>query len=330
VAQSAVAGGAAAGLLHSARAAAPDAAAVGTVKKRPLGKTGLMVSEIGFGGHSWAYARVPDGKGGFRQTSPEEAERMLAIGIEMGVNFIDACTPKDEHAVPGDALKRMKKRDQMIISVRLCHKMKGVDKDQDFIYKFVDERLKLFHTDRFELLMVTNEVDDTPRGGYWDMSYSIEAIEKLKKQGKVRFSGFGCHFPAELFLEAVDKYGKAFDVCSMPYNIRHRLAEQVLPVAKRAGMGVVTIKPLARGALLAGRDTAGADAGLARDMIAFVLENPDVDVAICGVHTEAHVRENFGASWTRLSPERRERLDKLAAADACPGPAWLEKGWRAA
>jgi aryl-alcohol dehydrogenase-like predicted oxidoreductase len=95
-------------------------------------------------------------------------------------------------------------------------------------------------------------------------------------------------------------------------------------------MGVVTIKPLARGALLAGRDTAGADAGLARDMIAFVLENPDVDVAICGVHTEAHVRENFGASWTRLSPERRERLDKLAAADACPGPAWLEKGWRAA
>ena len=34
-----------------------------------------MVSEIGFGGHSWSFRRVPDGKGGMRQLTIDEAER---------------------------------------------------------------------------------------------------------------------------------------------------------------------------------------------------------------------------------------------------------------
>jgi hypothetical protein len=75
-----------------------------------------------------------------------------------------------------------------------------------------------------------------------------------------------------------------------------------LPEAKRLGMGVVIIKVFARGELLA-RPAAEEDpTGLARDMIAFVLENQQVDCCLCGVHTEEHVRENFSASWTALTP----------------------------
>jgi aryl-alcohol dehydrogenase-like predicted oxidoreductase len=160
------------------------------------------------------------------------------------------------------------------------------------------------------------------------MSHAVEALERLKGQGKIRFSGFGCHFTPDLFLEAFQMYGRSFDVCSLPYNVRHRAAEQIIPAAKKAGLGVVTIKPFARGALLDGRKLDGADAGLPRDMIAFVLENPQVDVCICGVHTEAQVRENFSASWTRLSPERRQRLEEVAAVASCGTYAWLEQGWR--
>ena len=46
------------------------------------------MSEIGFGGHSWNFAKVPDGKGGLRRTTLDEAHRMIAMGLESGVNMI--------------------------------------------------------------------------------------------------------------------------------------------------------------------------------------------------------------------------------------------------
>ena len=298
----------------------------GRVGYRQLGRTNLRVSEVGFGGHSWAYKRVPDGKGGYRRVALEEAVEMIRAGLEMGVNFFDAGTPADEHVLPGKVLKRLNCRDKVILSPRCCHRMKGVEADKKEVYRFVDERLRQWQTDYFDLLMLTNTENDTDRSGYWEMSYSIEALEKMKAQGKVRFTGFGCHFTPDLFLEAIDKYGDAFDVCSLPYNVRHRAAEQIMPAAKEKGLGVVTIKPFARGSLLKNRDLEGDDAGLPRDMMAFVLENELVDVCVCGVHTLAQVHENFGGSWTKLTPEARRRLD-LAAGVPCQGHSWLERGW---
>lgn len=59
----------------------------GRVGYRQLGKTGLRVSEVGFGGHSWAYQRVADGKGGYRRVALEEAVEMIRAGLEMGSIF---------------------------------------------------------------------------------------------------------------------------------------------------------------------------------------------------------------------------------------------------
>lgn len=292
---------------------------------RRLGKTGLWVSAIGFGGHSWS-TRVRAADGSMRKVSVDEAVEMIRAGLEMGVNFLDSCTPLDESSTPGEALKRLKARDRVFVSIRVSHKMKGRKEDRDEIYKWTEDRLKLWQTDCVDLCLLCNSEGDTPQSGYWDMSYSIEALDKLKQQGKIRYTGFGCHFTPELFQEAIDKFGGYFDICSMPYNVRHRAAETVFPAAKKKNMGTITIKPFARGSLLKGRDLENADAGLARDMISFVLENPHVDICTCGVHTVGHVKENFSASRTKLTPERRKRLD-LAAATPCPGHRWLEKDW---
>lgn len=321
--QSAVAGGVAATILGGAQ---PASAAEGKVGHRVLGKTGLKVSEIGFGGHSWAYARVPDGKGGLRKTNVDEAVEMIRLGMDVGINFLDSCTALEESSTPGEALKRLKARDKMIVSIRVSHKMKGVKGDQEEIYKWTEDRLRLWQTDYVDLCLLCNTENDTPQSGYWDMSYSIEALDKLKDQGKIRFTGFGCHFTPELFLEAFDKFGDYFDICSLPYNVRHRAAETILPAAKKKNLGVITIKPFARGSLLKKRDLEGADSGLARDMIAFVLENELVDICTCGVHTVDHVRENSSASWTKLTPGARDRL-RVAAATPCDTHAWLEDDW---
>jgi len=321
----AIAGSLAAGLVGKSSAAKSEP---GKVKYRTLGKTKLRVSEVGFGGHSWAYKKVPDGKGGMRRVSVDEATEMIRAGMDMGVNFLDSCTALEESSTPGEAIKRLKARDKFIVAIRVSHKMKGRKRDQQEIYDWTEKRLKLWHTDYVDLCLLCNTENDTPQSGYWDMSYSIDALAKLKKQGKIRYTGFGCHFTPELFLKAFDKYGKYFDVCSMPYNVRHRAAEKVMPAAKKAGLGVVTIKPFARGSLLKKRDLSGADAGLPRDMVSFVLENKDLDVCICGFHTEAQMRENFSASWTKLTPAGRKRLQIAAAHAPHPAHDWLENGWR--
>jgi predicted aldo/keto reductase-like oxidoreductase len=317
----------AATILGDANAGATPTPTRGRVGYRKLGKTDLQVSEVGFGGHSWSYKQVPDGQGEFRKVTIDEAVEMIRVGMDMGVNFFDSCTPLEESSTPGEALKRLKARDHAIISIRVSHKMKGVPADREEIYKWTEERLTLWQTDCVDLCLLCNTEDDTPQAGYWDMSYSIEALDKLKQQGKIRYTGFGCHFTPELFLEAFDKFGDYFDICSIPYNVRHRAAEMVLPAAKKKNMGTIIIKPFARGSLLKKRDLEGADAGLPRDMMAFVLENRQVDICTCGVHSVAQVRENFSASWTKLTPRRRERLG-IAAAVSCPGYLWLERDWR--
>ena len=323
----------------------------GRVGQRVLGKTGLKVSEIGFGGHSWAYPRVPTADGSLRKVTVDEAVEMIRAGLELGVNFLDSCTALEESSTPGEAIKRLKARDRVIISVRVSHKMKGRKEDRDEIYEWTERRLKLWQTEHVDLCLLCNSTGDTLQSGYWDMSYSIEALDKLKQQGKIRYTGFGCHFTPALFLQAIDKFGDYFDICSMPYNVRHRAAETVFPAAKKKNLGIITIKPFAGSALLTGqvpkrvdatyglagsspaggpntgRDPQKADAGLARDMISFVLENQQVDICTCGVHTLGQVHENFSASWTRLTPEGRQRLG-LAAATPCPGPGWLEEGWQ--
>ena len=248
-------------MMHqSAAGGAASAPTAGRVGQRVLGKTGLKVSEIGFGGHSWSIARVPAADGSLRKVTVDEAVEMIRAGLEMGVNFLDSCTPLEESATPGEAIKRLKARDRVIVSIRVSHKMKGRKQDRDEIYKWTDRRLKLWQTDCVDLCLLCNTAGDTRQSGYWDMSYAIEALDKLKQQGKIRYTGFGCHFTPELFLQAIDKFGDYFDICSLPYNVRHRAAETVFPAAKKKNLGIITIKPFARGALLTGRGLEIADA----------------------------------------------------------------------
>lgn len=291
------------------------------VKKRRLGKTNLMVSEIGFGGHSWEYPRVPD-PAGPRKVSEDEAVEIISAALDMGVNFFDADTAISEHELPGKVLKRLDRADDVIVCVRLCHKSHGVPEDKQEIYKFIDERLKLWPMDSVDIMMVSMTTEE-----YWDMSYCIEALEKVKQQGKIRFTGFGSHFTPENYLEAIAKYGDAFDICSAPYNVRHRAAEEVFPVAEKHDLGIVTIKPFARGSLLEDLDLADDDKGTPRRMVAFVLRSKYVDCCLTGLHTFDQMLENFSASWTGLSPADGEALERLASAKPPGDPDWLERSW---
>ena len=295
------------------------------VPRRSLGRTGLKVSVIGFGGHSWSYARVPDPKTGKnRRPTQDEAKAMIKLGLDMGVNYFDGCTPYAEHDVPGKALRDLGKRDDVILCCRNIHKMKGTEADKKTLHDFINERLKAWRTDHVDIMFAGMATEE-----YWDMTYAIEALDEIKRKGQARFTGFGSHFSPANYRDAIRKYGRHFDICSMPYNIRHRAAEEVFPHAERAKLGIVTIKPFARGSLfkaLKADEPDATDADLAAKMIRFVVANDKVDVCLCGVHTLDHVRQNFGAAAAPLAAAERRALGRLAL-----GPTdaddWLERHW---
>ena len=65
------------------------------------------------------------------------------------------------------------------------------------------------------------------------------------------------------------------------------------------------------------------------ERLAFVLEDENVSACICGVHTVDQVKENFSASWTKLSPQRRDQITMCEPNRylLCGDHAWLEEGW---
>ena len=98
--------------------------------------------------------------------------------------------------MPGEALKRLGRRDEAVITIRVSHKMKGLESDKKEIYKWTEERLKLWQTDYADVCILANTANDTPQSGYWDMSYSLEALDKLKQQGKIRYTRLRLPFHA--------------------------------------------------------------------------------------------------------------------------------------
>ena len=294
------------------------------VPRRTLGKTGLKVSVVGFGGHSWSYARVPAADGKMRRVTQDEATAMVKLGLDMGINYFDGCTPYAEHEVPGKALHDLGARKHAILCCRNIHKMKGTKQDKTVLHDFIADRLKAWRTDFVDIMFAGMATEEA-----WDMSYAIEALDEIKRKGQARFTGFGSHFSPAIYRDAISRYGQHFDICSMPYNIRHRAAEEIFPRADRAKLGIVTIKPFARGSLfkaLRADEPEATDADLAAKMIRFVVANERVDVCLCGVHTLDHVRTNFGAAARPLAADERQALRGLAL-----GPTdaddWLEHHW---
>ena len=294
------------------------------VPRGTLGKTGLDVPAVGFGGHSWSYARVPTGGPRPRVVNLHEATGMIGLGLDMGVNYFDACTRPEEHEVPAKALKALGKTKDAIVCIRCLHLMQGTEADKKVLKDFIEERLKVWGRDHVDIMFA-----GMATYAYWDMSFAIEALEEMKKKGQARYIGFGSHFSPNQYRVAISKYGKHFDMCSLPYNLRHRVAEQVFEEAEKAKLGIVTIKPFARGSLfkaLKEDEPKASDADLASKMMRFVAANKSVDVALCGVHSEDHVRQNFGAVSQPLAADEEAALTRQAQALARGGD-WLEQHW---
>jgi aryl-alcohol dehydrogenase-like predicted oxidoreductase len=208
----------------------------GKLEMRSLGKTGEMLSMIGFGGIVVMNA------------TPEEASAAVRLAIDSGVNYFDVAPSYGDAEVKlGPALEPYRK------DVFLACKTGMRTKDE--ARRELEQSLKNLRTDHFDLYqhhaVTTLEEVDTILGPGGSMETFIEA----RKEGKVRFIGFSAH-SVEAAMALMERFD--FDTILFPFNFTTwnagNFGPQVMAKAKEKNMGILALKAMARGPWQEGAD----------------------------------------------------------------------------
>ena len=246
------------------------------MNRRLLGRTGLHVSEIAFGG--WAIGGNAYGNS-YGPTDDAESKRAVRRAYELGCNFFDTADVYGHghsEELLGEALHDV--RDDVIIATKvggnfynrdihpllrdrigqaIGRPLDGVPEgaplsvthDTNFTPAYVrfavERSLERLRTDRIDLLQLHN-----PPINLISAMETYEALEQLKREGLIRFYGVSVH-PPEEGLAAVN--ATMPDTVQIVYNLARREAEDTFfPAARAANVGVIAREPLANG-FLAGR-----------------------------------------------------------------------------
>lgn len=228
---------------------------------RILGKTGLKITRLGFGG-------IP-----IQRIDADGTKKLIRMLHDAGINYIDTArgyTVSEEYL--GYALEGI--RDDFILAT------KSMSRDKAGMAKDIDISLKNLRTDYIDLYQIHNpnlaqlEQVMAPGG-------ALEALMEAKEQGKIGHIGVTIHLQ-EVFEKAVEL--DWVETIMFPYNIVETHGEDLIAKCAAKNIGFIDMKPLAGGAL--------DDATLA---IRFIAANPNVTVIIPGMATEEEFRQNLAA-----------------------------------
>jgi len=272
--------------------------------RRTLGRTGLEVSAIGLGGIK------------FGSMSQDEVTALVRAAVERGVNLIDTARGYGESE---DRIGRALggRREGIILSSK-SPACEAAEMRRD-----LERSLRALRTDCIDIYKVHNLrfPDDYDRatgpGG------SVEALEKAREEGLVRFIGLSCHRYQQT-LERAIRSGR-FDVAMVAYNVLNDelMDERVLPLASEHNVGTLIMKPLAGGVLAESPTSVRFEASLeggdritAADAIAFVLANQHVDCAVVGMTSVDELEQDVAAvaRTADLGAQKTEALREAAEA----------------
>jgi aryl-alcohol dehydrogenase-like predicted oxidoreductase len=214
---------------------------------RILGRTGLQVSEIGFG--TWQLG------GEWGQTDDEQSIRLLHRAMDLGVNFIDtALVYGNGHSeqVLGRALQG--RRDKAIVATKIPpknYRWPVTEADSindtfpaDWIVECTEKSLKNLQTDYVDVQQLHAWTPGYARQDEW-----YEALTRLQRDGKIRFFGVSSNdWDPDSPTEAVEL--GLLDTVQVIYNIfEQRPAARLLPAALQHGTGIIVRVPFEEGLL---------------------------------------------------------------------------------
>ncbi len=201
------------------------------IERRLLGRTGMNVSVVGFGGSETGY-------GG---TAPKVLATILGQAMDNGLNMIDtAACYGDGEAQLGRALAGRRKDVYLMTKCGHATGFLGRDWDPKTIARSIDRSLKLLRTDYVDLMQLHSCDAATLRD-----DRVLGVLIKARDAGKVRYIGYsGDSDDAQCAVES-----GVFDTLQISVSIADQEAiERILPEAAKRQIGVIAKRPLANAA----------------------------------------------------------------------------------
>lgn len=270
----------------------------GLIPKRPLGKTGEMVSIYGYGG--WDAGR------------PEEKESisMMHEAIESGVTFFDNAWEYNggkSEEVMGKALAMDGYRNKVFLMTKVCAR------DYKNAKRQIDESLKRLQTDHVDLLLFhAIQYDGDPERIMNSEGGAVRAVLEAKKEGKLKYMGFSGHMFPELHLKMIDMFD--WDAVQLPLNVLDNhyksFQKKVLPVLIEKSIAPLGMKSLA------GRHLPIETEIPVKLCRKYAMSLP-VSTTICGVQTREQLRLDLEIARD-FKPLVKSEIEVLLASSEAP------------
>ncbi|MGQ9571916.1 MAG: aldo/keto reductase [Dehalococcoidia bacterium] len=264
------------------------------LRTRRLGRTGLLVTELGFGGASVA--------------DVAEGEEALLRAFSLGINFVETgrCYKGSEYLI-GRALQRLGKNSNVHVA------SKTLKRSRDGALSELKGSLGHLGLPKVDIYQL-NSVDERAWEQVTATGGALAGLKEAREQGLVDYIGISSHTLAVL-RQAIES--AEFDTIQLKYSAFNTAGEELIRMAQERDIAVIAMKPFGGFGMMSWLKTSPQARFLnARTLLRFALSNRHVSVVIPGMRFPWEVEENVAVatSYERLRPAERERLRQRAQA----------------
>ena len=246
---------------------------------RPLGRTGLEVSPLGFGAFKIGRNQGIKYQRGYELPDESEVADLMAAVLGLGISYIDTAPA---YGLSEERLGRVLADHEIrpVISTKVGETFQDGVSRYDFspaaTRASIERSAQRLGRDVLDVVLVHSDGNDL---AIQDSSGVVETLLDLRARGQVRAVGF-----SGKTVEGARRALAWADVLMVEFHGEDRSHEEVIREAHRLGIGVVVKKGLASGQLPAA------------EAIRFVLGHPGVSSLIVGSLNTSHLAENVAAA----------------------------------
>jgi len=278
------------------------------IPTRPFGRTGERVSLLGLGG--W-HVGLPK--------TDRAAVRLIHAAIDAGITFLDNAWDYNDglsETRMGQAIAD--RRDRVFLMTKVCTH----GRDGKVAMRQLEDSLRRLRTDHLDLWQVHEVVFDDEPDRHFAKGGTVEALERAREQGKVRYVGFTGHKSPALHLAMLSR-GFRWDACQLPLNCFdatfRSFEREVLPVLEAQGIAAIGMKSLSgdAGAVSAGVVTA-------EEALAYAMSLP-VATVVSGIDSPRVLAQNLAVA-RGFKPVTARPTERMRATPSLPTPAGKDAG----
>lgn len=246
------------------------------IPRRPFGRAGELVSALGLGGYHLGSVGTE-----------REATRIVHEAVDAGLTFMDNAWEYHD----GKSEERMGKalegrRARVFLMTKVCTHGRAAS----IAMHQLEQSLRRLRTDYLDLWQIHEVIYENDPERHFGAGGVVEALERAKKQGKVRYTGFTGHKDPAIHLRMLS-YDYPFDACQLPLNCfdsTFRSFEQrVLPELQRRGIAVIGMKSMGGEG-----DMVKKRAVTAREALRYAMSLP-VATTVSGIDSLRVLRQNL-------------------------------------